>query len=1225
MNLNETPTRNYPRNPVSAANPNGYAGNATVSGANPTIPPFFNPAIVTLPGEPVSTRLFPDQWVPVLVTAPITTVVSGINTSSTSPGTAGNGKNASTYSYKPLEGVRDLLGNLRVPNPGTAPGGSGSRTYFDLGAYEYIVQNPPLVENVSAVSTTGTSSNLYVPGGIAGSNSYPAQIRVGISERLNPATITASSVMLIGSGGDGAFGNANDISYNLANRLSFDNTTDTLIINTAGLLPTGTGLNDEYELILKGSGSAVLRDNNGLALDGYTRNNTLPLPSGTDDFPGSDFTVMFTIDTNPPSVVSGSFFLAPNTYKTAAATAGAANVAFPIINNNMPTFVGTVTDIFPPANPVQGDQVFVDISTTGDPNNFNILGAATGVTSATGTFSVTPTTPLPSTTFSVGPDGIQGTSDDTGISLARVRVVDQAGNTSLLPTSTFAQFLAAGSVFAYQLDTTAPQVLGLTPSSTVLSTPNASGQITVTATFSKNIDPSTLNANSILVTRSGGTGTFTNGGIAVPIVANSFAISYLHTPTGNVSVSFTLASPLPNDFYRITLKGTGANPIRDVAGNALDGLATGVAGSGDYVNAPFSVFAPANARLIYAGVGYTTNTTALLGSRFNPYTTIQAAINAAGTGDVVLVLPGTYYEQIILKGQVRVLSADPSSGDTSYLPGNPLATIIDGNTVQASHYFNSIPGGTVVSAGNIAYVPGILTEISGFTILAPLLGDNVRGILDTSSIGVELYNADVLVDKNYIVNAGIGVNIATPVTNATGSQILSNVIAGNYYGVAISDLGTSVSYASPVQVINNTIVDNTYGLVTFATKTNAIQAFVLNDIFYGNHDLTASRSGTGIFSIGANTLSVGSNLFYANGVSGAPSSNAIGTFSTLTPASLSAKPDAYGNILGDPAFVSPRDPRPNGDTAPVFFNYANYDLTSKSPAINAALNSVAPATDILYRKAVAIAGHGLYGSGPASIGAFYYLGTGAIVATPGNGLTGGTSPVLNPTVRAFSLTSSSTSNDTTVGGSLPIGNRIFAVTSTSLNPDGVANQAAGTATAIAAPTSIVVDFSDNVNKSSISASDLILSGSGLNAANPAKATSLTWVDNHTVKFLLTGGFNSTGAVNISIPAGTVQDSEGDSITAFAESFQLGNDDLIADSSSAQATAAVASIALPIQPVAVAGPIAVHYAKHKVTKASTAKAHHAATVKAHKKQSTATSHAAAQHAAKAHAKHGKATK
>lgn len=1251
-NLNKAPVRNQ-------------IGNLTPSGGY--LPPqtFRNTAIVTLPGEPISERGFPDQWYPTLVTAPTGTTVSGNLNTDTTPGTAGNGYTGpSVYTYRPLVGERDYLGNLRVPNPGTTPGGFGSRPYFDLGAFEYIVQVPPVVTSVNAISaTTGAPANLYVPSSVVGTNQYPAQIRVGFSERLDPATITAASVQLVGSGGDGSFGEANDVIYNLANRLSFDVNGNFLVINTAGLFgATTTAANDLFRLTLKGSGSSVLRDTDGLALDGDTANNTAALPSGVDDFPGSDFSVRFTIDTNPPSLVAGTFGLAAGSYRFATNTVAPASIGLPLVNTSRPTFVGKITDIFPPATPLQGAQVFVDISTSGDPNNFNILGAATGTTDATGNFSVTANQDIPNTAWTVGPDARQGSLDDTGGTLARVRIVDQSGNTSLLVTDPYTDYLAARALISLQVDTQAPQVTALTPASGTQVTPNANGTVTVTATFSKNIDPTTLTANSVLAFRAGGTGVFTNGGIAVPLVANSFNVSYLGGGKGPVTVTFNLAGPLPNDFYRVVLKGTGANPVRDVAGNALDGLGTGVAGSGDYTSSPVSVFSPANSRLIYVdGTNAPTNATATQGSRTNPFATIAAGINAAQTGDVILVLPGTYREQITLKAQTRLLSADSASTDAGYYPGNPLATIIYGNTSTTNTNFNTTTGGIVVNAQNIGTVTGVPTEISGFTILAPLVGDVNRGSIDTTAVGVSLTNANVLVDKNYIVNAGVGVRVTTSGANVFGPQILTNVIAGNFAGIGLSDSGSTTSYAMPTQIINNTIVDNTYGMYNESTRPGVTQALVFNDIFYNNHALSTARTGTGILSQAANTLIVGTNLFYGNGVSGAPSSNASGVFTGFNPAFLTSRADTYGNFTADPAFVAARDPRPNGDTPATFFVYGNYDLSSRSAAINGALQAVAPATDILYRVPVQF-GKGQNGTGPASIGAFYFAGLGALPYTPGNGGLGsnpdnpddgtGASSGVNTgvnsgfgAVRAASLAKTVAGGTAVVGGSLPIGTLAFNVVRTSLDVDGSATNAAGVFPVISAPTSIDVDFSNYVDRSSVTADDLRITGSGLDSSDPAHATGLSWVDGHTVRFLLSGKFNSTGSIKVAIPDGAVKSLKGDSIAAFAESFQLGSDPSDATAATpALATAAQASaitVSLPVQPVAVAGPVAVHYntKKHKVAKTNSAKAQASATAKAKKAREAAkvaahahavkpaAKHAAAKHVAAKHVatKHGKATK
>ena len=67
------------------------------------------------------------------------------------------------------------------------------------------------------------------------------------------------------------------------------------------------------------------------------------------------------------------------------------------------------------------------------------------------------------------------------------------------------------------------------------------------------------------------------------------------------------------------------------------------------------------------------------GTRENPYPTISAAMTAAVAGDVVAVLPGVYKEQVTMKQFVRLLSAAPSSTDSTVFTtstGDALSTII---------------------------------------------------------------------------------------------------------------------------------------------------------------------------------------------------------------------------------------------------------------------------------------------------------------------------------------------------------------------------------------------------------------------------------------------------------------------------------------------------------------------------------------------------------------------
>ena len=96
------------------------------------------------------------------------------------------------------------------------------------------------------------------------------------------------------------------------------------------------------------------------------------------------------------------------------------------------------------------------------------------------------------------------------------------------------------------------------------------------------------------------------------------------------------------------------------------------------------------------------------------FKTIQGAMDAAKEGDMVVVKPGTYFELIVMKNGVKLVSDSSNGGDEPVplkgawlkLPRRSLQTIIDGSASQPSH------------RGMIDFNPGVgrNTIVDGFTI-----------------------------------------------------------------------------------------------------------------------------------------------------------------------------------------------------------------------------------------------------------------------------------------------------------------------------------------------------------------------------------------------------------------------------------------------------------------------------------------------------------------------------
>ncbi|NNC76519.1 MAG: hypothetical protein HKN77_01070, partial [Woeseiaceae bacterium] len=115
------------------------------------------------------------------------------------------------------------------------------------------------------------------------------QIIVGFDRDVDASTVNANTFQLVASGGDGTFGEANDVSISAAS------------INVPGANPASaafdlTGINladDTYQVSLFGTGASVILDLDANELDGeYTGN----LPSG-DGAAGGNFIVQFAIAT----------------------------------------------------------------------------------------------------------------------------------------------------------------------------------------------------------------------------------------------------------------------------------------------------------------------------------------------------------------------------------------------------------------------------------------------------------------------------------------------------------------------------------------------------------------------------------------------------------------------------------------------------------------------------------------------------------------------------------------------------------------------------------------------------------------------------------------------------------------------------------------------------------------------------------------------------------------
>ena len=151
----------------------------------------------------------------------------------------------------------------------------------------------------------------------------------------------------------------------------------------------------------------------------------------------------------------------------------------------------------------------------------------------------------------------------------------------------------------------------------------------------------------------------------------------------------------------------------------------------------FAVFNPSIITSVFVGpASFVTEPTASEGDRANPFPTISDALAKAAVGERIEVLPGVYTENVTLSPFVSIVSADPSSTDTSYVPGNALSTIIRAPAVASATTNVTVTATNLSSFVNSSTGQVFETEVGGFTIASPLVGNPATGPINPNAVGL---------------------------------------------------------------------------------------------------------------------------------------------------------------------------------------------------------------------------------------------------------------------------------------------------------------------------------------------------------------------------------------------------------------------------------------------------------------------------------------------------------
>ncbi len=277
------------------------------------------------------------------------------------------------------------------------------------------------------------------------------------------------------------------------------------------------------------------------------------------------------------------------------------------------------------------------------------------------------------------------------------------------------------------------------------------------------------------------------------------------------------------------------------------------------------------------------------------YPTIQAAINAASSGDIINVSSGTYIEHVVVNKSISLIGENRS---TTIIDGNMTGTVlsvsaddveITGFTIQngSRPYGDGSEYGILVSSSKNITISGNIIFYNDAAIFlnyssGNIINDNTISIYGWGGIILE-WSYDNVIKDNKIDSGGGLAQVGVGLYFSSHNVISGNSILNNGY------IGISVSWESQLnRVIGNTI-----------TKSGVAGiAFVSGNTFYHNNLINDGAGGDG-----PNT--------WDNGAEGNYWSDYNGT-------------DTNGDGIGDTPYIINENNQDNYPLIfPVVWNYSN--------------------------------------------------------------------------------------------------------------------------------------------------------------------------------------------------------------------------------------------------------------------------------------------------------------
>ena len=288
-------------------------------------------------------------------------------------------------------------------------------------------------------------------------------------------------------------------------------------------------------------------------------------------------------------------------------------------------------------------------------------------------------------------------------------------------------------------------------------------------------------------------------------------------------------------------------------------------------------------------------------------TSIQAAVDAAGPGDTVVVPAGTYHEAVT----VTTPGVSIEGGLDAVLDGSGL-TARTGILVRSTDG-SRMAGFTLrgLTIRDFAFAGVLVDRVDGFRLTG-------SSYVDNDEYGVFPIRSSGRVDHNAVTGSD---DTGVYVGQSSGVQVDANVARDNTIGIEV-ELSTAVI------VTNNIASGNTVGLVVqilpglHATTTSDIQ--VTGNLLTTNtrpnpvtdptEILSVVPSGIGLLSVGADRVAIAANVITGNPTAGVAMVSLPARLAALDPR-LDPHPD-QNSVIGNVFWRNGFDPDPKSAPLP---------------------------------------------------------------------------------------------------------------------------------------------------------------------------------------------------------------------------------------------------------------------------------------------------------------------